>query len=308
MSALGWKLDPVDERDHDAAKLLAQRTIPIPAETINDDLTETVDQGRLGACTSFSSSQGVRAAQILEIVESRLTEWTEKGNPPDLFDAAAATAEANRTVEFWAWLFPYYLARSYDHTTGIDVGTNIRTIFKVINKYGFPPLSSQPYNDNTDPEAGPTPFSEMPPSDAFREAFDQRLTYQNIDANVIDYARISATGPDLIYAIKQACAARHLVVFGTDVTEAFCSDMTANDGQLIERPKTGEKIAGGHALVMGGYDANGPKILNSWGKGFGGRRGLPEGWCRFTWDYITWPRTNDFWIVRRAPILLPKAA
>lgn len=281
----------------------------IPSERINDDISEVVDQGKLGACTSFGSSQAVRGAQILELVEAEMSDWIAKGGNPMLFDSAGATKRANDTVEFWAWEFPYYLARGFDHTTKEDAGTNIRTIFKAVNKYGFPALSAQPYNDNTDPKLGPVTFDKMPPAEAFREAYDQRESASNKSANVIDYARISVTNSaDLIFTIKQAVAERHHVVFGTLVTEQFCGDLTGNEGKSIGIPTATDAIAGGHAMCIGGYDASGAKIINSWSKDFGGRGGLPPGWCKFSWDYITWNQTNDFWIVRRAPLLLPKAA
>jgi hypothetical protein len=72
--------------------------------------------------------------------------------------------------------------------------------------------------------------------------------------------------------------------------------MTANDGKLID-PPIGLQIAGGHAMAWGGYDANGVDTLNSWGEEYG-----DKGWLRMSWDYVTWQRTSDLWIVERAPI------
>lgn len=284
---LGWKKDPHDARDHDALKAGFLAPVVVPTSAINADIVKVVDQGQLGSCTSNSSGQAVRAAQLLEMVASGMT-----------------LAAAQAALEFWARLFPYYLARAYDHTIKDDAGTNIRTIFQAINKYGFPPESAWPYNDNTDPKQGPTPFNQMPSSGAFREAYDQRDDAANVQANVIDYARITATGQARIDAIKLASSQRHLIVFGTTVSEAFCSDMTANNGRPIDPLTAKDQVAGGHALCVGGYDNEGVAIVNSWSESFGGKGGLPPGWCKFSWEYMTWSETTDLWIVRRSPLFL----
>ena len=225
------------------------------------------------------------------------------GNAPTLFDAVASIARAQVALEFWSRLFPYYLARAYDHTTKEDAGTNIRTIFRAVNKFGFCAESAWPYDDNTDPKNGPTPFSQMPPANAFRLAYDQRLSADNLQANVIDYARITETGDARINAIKLASSQRHLIVFGTTVSEEFCGDMSANNGKPIAPPGPGATIAGGHAMSIGGYDADGAHIINSWSEAFGQR-----GWCKFAWEYMAWSQTTDLWIVRRAPLLGKAAA
>jgi C1A family cysteine protease len=297
--ALGWKKQAEDSRDHDAMKVML-RTVPsVPAAADNHDLVKIVNQGQLGSCTANGSGQAVRAAQILEIVEKQLAAWTAAGKPASLFDSAAATKTANDVLEFWSRLMSYYLARSFEGTVKEDAGANIRDIFRAINKFGFCAESVWPYNDNSDPEQGPTPFNHMPSAEAFRAAFDQRASAQNVQANVIDYALIRETGDARVDAIKLAISQRHLVVFGTDVTEKFCSDMSANNGQPIEPPTDGKDIAGGHCMAIGGYDELSPKIINSWDTDWG-----QNGWCRFSWDYIKWSNTSDLWIVRRAPLLV----
>lgn len=299
-ASLGWKKQPHDDRDHDALKVMLAAAPPtVPESASNADLVKTdLDQLQLGSCTANGSGQAVHAAQILKMVEIALGEWTAAGNAPALFDTRAATVRAQSQLEFWSRLMAYYIARSYEGTVKEDAGANIRDIFKGINKFGFCPESLWPYNDNTDPRNGPTPFSEMPPSAAYRAAYDQRTSAQNVQANVIDYALIRATGQARIDAIKLAVSQRHLVVFGTTVTETFCSDMTANGGRPIDPPTNGKDIAGGHCMAIGAYDREGAGIINSWSKQFG-----QDGWCKFSWDYITWVETTDLWVVRRAPIL-----
>lgn len=301
--SLGWKKDRPDDRDHDALKAgLISATAASPSEVTNDDLAKLVDQGGAGTCTANSTGQAVRAAELLEVVDADRQEWIEAGNNASDFDAVSSLARAQASLEFWARLFPYYLARAYDHATQADGGTEIRLIFKAINKFGYPPESAWPYSDDTKPGA---PLFRMPSSEAFRQAYDQRASADNQQKNLIEYARITSTGDRRIDDIKAASAQRHLVVFGTLVTNRFCSDLSANGGAPIARPTSATKdIAGGHAMCMGGYDDDGPKVINSWGPEFNpdGAGNLPVGWCRFGWDYVTWDETTDLWIVRRAPL------
>jgi hypothetical protein len=287
---LGWKQDPYDDRDRDALKTRfitkAAPVAVIPSSSDNHDIVKIVDQGQLGSCTANSTGQIIRAAQILELRESGMS-----------------LAAAQNVLEFWSRLWAYFLARGFDHTTKEDAGTNIRTIFKAINKYGFCAESTWPYNDNTDPDKGPVTFDKMPSAEAFRESYDLRNDAENIKANVVDYARITEVGQARINAVKLALSQRHLIAFGTTVTEKFCSDGSANKGKPIDPPTANDALAGGHAMAMGSYDASGVGVINSWSKSYG-----LDGWCRFSWDYVVWAQTTDLWVVRRAPQMVKAGA
>ncbi len=268
---MGWKRDPVDARDADAAETL--RAVQVPRSASNRGLAKILDQRSLGSCTSNSVAQCIRAAEIV--------------------------AGAPLTTPFMSRLFAYYLARAYDGTTHEDAGTNIRTIFRVINKYGFPPESAWPYSDNTDPAQGDVLFDRMPSAEAFREAYDRRASVANAQRGVVSYAKILATGDARCLAIKQAIAARCLVAFGTDVSEAFCN------GEGVSAPVAppiGQSIVGGHAMCIVGYDGDTFEVANSWGETF-----AYAGFVRFSKEYIKWDRSDDFWIVRKAPPM-PKGA
>lgn len=302
---LGWQKDDHDSRDKPASQLLRAATgAPLPESIRNDDLVKVVNQGGLGSCTANAAGQAVRAAVLLEVVELKRSQWVAEHGSEAGFDAAAALAKAREEVEFWARLMMYFLGRAYQGQTAEDTGTQIRLIFRAANHYGYAPESAWTYDDDARTRVGK--FAKMPPANAFRLAFDQRDNKANRDANMIDYARIESTGSARIRDIKTALSQRHLVVFGTLVTEEFCSDGSAHNGAPIPRPNDDADFAGGHALCLGGYGPDGGEVINSWGEGWGGQGGLPPGWCRFSWDYLTWERTTDLWIVRRAPFL-PKA-
>ena len=176
--------------------------------------------------------------------------------------------------ELGSRLFGYYLSRAYHHDTANDSGTYLRLFFQALNKFGFCPESIWPYDKD---------FSDMPPQSAFRAAFDQ--------ASPTVYRRIDATGADRLDAIKRAIAGGFPVCFGTDVDSAFCSN------QLAEpvRPPTAN-IAGGHAMMVGGYDGDTFEVVNSWGS-WG-----DAGWVKLSGDYLAWDGTRDLWIVEKAPV------
>ena len=277
MRALGYRPDPPDPEDFDALGAITTASPPPSASTA--DRVLIVDQGALGSCTSNAVGQAVRVAEIKLLIDH----W------------GMTLEKAQARVEFMARLFPWYFARALEHETQVNAGTHIRYIFQILNTFGFPPESAWPYSDDTDPKTGA--FAKMPSSAAFRRAFDQRLAAENGGTKVVKYSRISSSGYARVTDVQRAVADGMLVVFGTDVSNDFCNDMTANGGRPIE-PPTGGGIAGGHAMAVGAYDQNGADIVNSWSERFG-----INGWCRFSWDYIAWDRTRDLWIVERAPIL-----
>lgn len=287
----GWIPDPYDARDQDAVKLLASGPTTVPASADNHDLVKVIDQGALGSCTANGTAQAIRAAEIVEQVEQAVA----RGEDP-----VTALLLAQASTPFMSRLFAYFLARAWEGTTLQDAGTYIRLIFASLNKYGFCSEDVWPYSDDTDPKTGA--FARMPPAEAYRQAYDQRDSLVNKDAGLLSYSRITATGNSRVDAIKLAVSKRYLIVFGTLVTNHFCSDMSANGGKPIDPPTNKVGIAGGHAMCIGGYDAQGAKIVNSWSEQFG-----DNGWCTFSWDYMMWPETTDLWIVKRSP-LLPSAA
>lgn len=184
-------------------------------------------------------------------------------------------------------LFAYYLARAYDHETSQDSGTYLRNVFMALVKFGFPPESFWPYSDDSSPGAK---FTIKPTESVFSQAFDQ-----NKQNGTPAYYRIDTTGNERLLDIRRAIAAGHCVVFGTQVSEDFCSGNV--DASKPLPPPIGKAIAGGHALTIGEY-ANDDDygIVNSWGDQVG-----KGGWFRFSGEYLAWDESNDFWIVSAAP-------
>jgi len=175
-----------------------------------------------------------------------------------------------------ARLFGYYNARSYHNATDQDSGTYIRYFFKALNKFGF--CSEDKYVYDT------SKFSKRPGHAAYKAGYDQK--------DPTDYYRITGTGEDRLKEIRTAIANDDPVVFGTAVSEDFCRGIGIND--IIDVP-TGT-IAGGHAMMVEGFKKNYFVILNSWDDSFG-----DNGRVKFSEDYMAWSKTQDLWVVRKAP-------
>lgn len=278
MRGLGYLPDPPDPKDHDATPHL--RALATPDVVARSPYTQTLDQGGLGSCTANAAGQAVRADQMRQLVEIH----------------GQSLPDVQRVLDFPSRLFAYRLALAMDAGTIEDRGTYIRNIFKVYNEVGFPPERAWSYSDAAGDDAK---FRQMPDSEAFRQAFDQKSLAMNGGNALVTYRRITSTGYDRVDDIKRAHGGGKLVVFGTQVSQHFCADMGANGGKPID-PPIGERIAGGHALVSGGHNTEGPDVLNSWGWSYG-----DAGWCRFSWDYMMWDKTTDLWVVETAPLYMP---
>lgn len=143
----------------------------------------------------------------------------------------------------------YWNARAYDGGPIADQGTQLRSCAQGIIKFGRPPESAWPFRESY--------INERPPWEAYREGYDAR--------GVAGYRRVTT-----LAEIRQAIAAGHAVVGGTDVGESI---FQAGDGGIYA-PPSGEEVIGGHALTVVGYDANSFDLVNSWGPGWGKQGGF----------------------------------
>ena len=179
-------------------------------------------------------------------------------------------------------LFAYYLARAEDGTIQEDAGTFLRNVFDVTRKLGFCPESAWPYSDDDGPHA---PFRKQPSAEAMREAFDQRAKRTTV------YRRIASSGQARFDAIKRAICAGFAVTFGIEVDEAFCNDEYS--GSVV--PLMTRNIAGGHALLMTGYEPHSFEVVNSWGPRWG-----EDGYFRASEELID--AADDLWAVESVPL------
>lgn len=167
----------------------------------------------------------------------------------------------------------YFNARAEYGLEDIDSGTTCRASIKSAVKFG--PLREKDWPFN------PAHVNRRPSWRAYRNAHDGKGPQ--------GYYRITETGDARLDAIRRAIAAEHPVLFGTNVTEGF----TFNDGpSRIERPGSGEPIAGGHAMCVVGYDESAFRIANSWGTGW-----RDQGFAWLAESYMAWDATRDLWVI-----------
>lgn len=252
-----WRPDPVDTRDWRAEPVLRAARIVKP-----------------------TSAERVRLDNLVPEILDQKSLGSCVANAVAYALRAAMIRAGTSLPPFASRLFLYYFARAIDGRTEEDSGTYLRAAFKVIGRLGFCPESVWTYDD------GPEKFKRMPSADSVRQAFDQIAGF--------GYRRIDSTGDQRVADVRTALEARHLVVFGTQVSDKFVS-WRAGDPPL-KPPGDGESILGGHALTAGGSAPGLFDIVNSWSIGYGDR-----GWCQFDDSYIADPRSRDFWIVESAP-------
>ena len=142
-------------------------------------------------------------------------------------------------------LFIYYNERVIEHTVKTDSGAMIRDGIKTLAKQGACLEKSWPYDI--------AKFATKPPKRCYTEALDHQI---------LSYARIN-----IIDEMRGCLAYGFPFVFGFAVYEGFESQQVARTG-MVEMPKAGEKMLGGHAVLAVGYDdaakrVHRPQLLGS---------------------------------------------
>jgi C1A family cysteine protease len=170
-------------------------------------------------------------------------------------------------------LFIYYNERVIEHTVKSDNGAMLRDGVKTLSKDGVCPESFWPYDISK--------YASKPTSQCYKEAALHKIT---------QYNRI------LSLAQMRSCLAEgYPFVFGFSVYDAFESPKVAETG-VLNMPKPGERMLGGHAVLAVGYDDKSSRFIvrNSWGVEWG-----KKGYFTMPYDYAA--NTNladDFWTIR----------
>jgi hypothetical protein len=128
-----------------------------------------------------------------------------------------------------------------------DTGGTIRGSMRAIKDYSITSESNWPYITSN--------YAKLPPSIAFINTYNTKnFVYTFVPQDLIQ--------------LKEIIALQNLpIVFGITVYESFESNAIAKTG-VIPMPNTNtEKILGGHAIILIGYDDKSQyfKFQNSWG-------------------------------------------
>ena len=194
-------------------------------------------------------------------------------------NAIAAALEYDRCKQVlgtWtpARLAIYWNERTIEGTTKSDAGATIRDGMKSLTKYGYTHEANWPYKQANLFKAPPAP-----------------VVADELTRTAELYQAVTQTQDGLCAAI----ASGFPVVFGFSVYESFESATVAKTG-VVPMPKKGEKLLGGHAVLLVGYDLTKETWLvrNSWGASWG-----QAGYFTMPLAYLlNTTLASDFWVVQ----------
>jgi len=185
--------------------------------------------------------------------------------------------------------FIYWLAKQYDGMPNVQ-GTYLRTILKVMNKYGCAPEDLQPFSLVNHPKIN---------AEAFKVALDYKVQ---------SYYKLSTP-----YEMKIALTSGFYILLATFITR---DNWSYRNKGWISGP-SGE-FAGGHATRGNGYDNNLRSNIhdhigyficsNSWGIRWGddGKFYLPYDYFNFKVPNIGYSKFIEAWAVEFTPPQLNK--
>jgi C1A family cysteine protease len=171
-------------------------------------------------------------------------------------------------------LFIYYNERVIEHSVDSDSGAQIRDGMKVVAKQGAPPETDWPYDI--------AKFADKPPALAYTDAAKNK---------VLSYQRVNR----VLNQFKGCLASGFPFVLGFTVYDSFESTQVARTG-VVPMPGPAEKVAGGHAVLVVGYDDQQQRFImrNSWGSKWG-----MQGYFTMPYQYLLDDNlSDDFWTVR----------
>jgi hypothetical protein len=169
----------------------------------------------------------------------------------------------------------YYWTRELEGTPLFDSGASIRDAVKVLAKKGLAPESAWPYDINK--------FTKRPVKAAEREALKhQAIQYTRVPPHPLLMRRLLADG--------------YPIGIGISVYESFETPEVERTG-TIPFPDASERLLGGHAVYLVGYDHRTQWFIfgNHWGEEWG-----DHGYGYLSYDYVMNPDlASDFWVVRQ---------
>ena len=184
--------------------------------------------------------------------------------------------EGNKENFMPSRLFIYYNERKVDDNLEKDAGGSIRDGIKSINCEGVCSESIWKYDI--------TKFRENPPKECYQKAVGHQS---------LEYFRILQCSAQ----IKQALNSGYPIIFGMSVFDSFISDEVTQTG-MIPMPKDDEKLLGGHAVLLVGYDDEESIWIcrNSFGEEWG-----DKGHFYLPYEFLLKDKkfATDFWMIKK---------
>jgi C1A family cysteine protease len=221
-------------------------------------LPSVYNQGKLGSCTANA------IAAAFSYVHSKDCDKKKDLNSLSPNDSCQVF-EPSR-------LFIYYNERLMENTVMVDSGASIRDGIKSISKVGVCPESDYPYIIDR--------FRDHPGKKAYADASKHKsIEYRCINIDLGE--------------VRKAISVDLPIVFGFSVYKSF--EKIGSDG-VMPLPEENEKLLGGHAVLIVGYDNEKEHliVLNSWGSSWG-----DNGYFYMPYDFFTPLTCADAWIVSR---------
>ena len=170
-------------------------------------------------------------------------------------------------------LFLYYNERFMENTVNSDSGAYISDGIKSLQNNGICPEYEWPYDI--------TKFTIKPPDVCYTDAIAHKATKVANIKQVLIHMKNSLT---------QNCP----FVVGIAIYASFESDYVSRTG-IINMPKPGEKLLGGHCVVCCGYIEKTKRWImrNSWGSSWG-----DNGYFYLPYNYLLKPNLcSDLWAI-----------
>jgi C1A family cysteine protease len=172
-------------------------------------------------------------------------------------------------------LFIYYNERDIEGNIDRDTGASLRDGVKCINNIGYCNETQWPYNIEK--------FTEKPSQECYDYARKHKsLSYKSVQQDESH--------------IKTVLNMGFPVVFGISVYESFESENVAKTG-IVSLPEKDERMLGGHAIVLIGYDEEKRLFTfrNSWGEDWG-----DKGYGYLPFEYVCdKDLASDFWVITK---------
>ena len=262
--------DPVLSKSHLITKTVNKPTLRIPKYHWKMDKVDTRDHPYL--LTGDTQPSTVDLRLYCSAIEDQGNLGSCTGNA--IAGAIELMDRKNGRNLDVSRLFIYYYERLLEGTVNYDNGAYIRDGIRACYTYGAPVESLWPYNISK--------FRTPPVAAAVVDAAKRKVT---------SYQRANDFN-----AVLDAINGGYPVVVGFSVYSSFESASVARTG-IMPYPNTSrERLLGGHAVLLVGYNKNNNTFIarNSWGANWGDR-----GYFYMPFQVIqNTSMSSDFWVIK----------